>query len=480
MTTVGFAAAGLSLWSIYDTAFAEARARLIETVQSQARLIEAVARFDAVHSPDTNPRGAAAATLDQVIDAHAQYKGIGETGEFTLARREGDDIVFLLSFRHENPRVQQRLPFRGNLAEPMRRALQGKSGSLVGLDYRGVRVLAAHEPVDVLAAGIVAKIDLAEIRAPFAWAGAFSLGGATVIVALGIMLFYYFGSPMVERLESMVAILGTAQRIAHFGSWEWDIRRNSLSWSDEVYRIFGLDPKRFLPNYESYLSAVHPEDRGRVQESINSSLKNKAPLIIEHRLIRPDGTVRFVCEQAKTFFDNAGNPLRMAGTVQDISERKAAEAALRDSERSDRERLESRVKERTRELTLLNEELHKEVAERKQAQEALSSSLLDKEIIASILELSLQTLPLVEILRQSLALVLRGQGLGLSLEGCIFLVDEDTKELVMTVRQGLPASIVDRCGRLPFGRCLCGMAAQSGKIIHAGRIDERHENTYLG
>lgn len=480
MSTVGFAAAGLSLWSLYNTAFAEARARLIETVQSQARLIEAVARFDAVHSPDVNPRGAAAATLDQVIDAHAHYKGIGETGEFTLARREGDDIVFLLSFRHENPRVQQRLPFRGNLAEPMRRALQGKSGSLIGLDYRGVRVLAAHEPVDVLSAGIVAKIDLAEIRAPLARAGAFSLGGATVIVALGIMLFRYFGSPMVERLESMVAIMGNAQRIAHFGNWEWDIRRNSLSWSDEVYRIFGLDPKRFLPNYESYLSAIHPEDRGRVQESVNSGLKNKAPLTIEHRLIRPDGTVRFVYEQADTFFDKAGNPLRMTGTVQDISERKAAEAALRDSERLARERLESRVKERTQELTLLNEELHKEVTERKQAQKALTRSLFDQEIIASILKLSLQPLPLVEILRQSLVLVLQGHGMCPSLKGCIFLVDEDTKELVMTVRHGLPASIVDSCGRIPFGHCLCGMAAQSGKIINAGRIDGRHENTCLG
>jgi signal transduction histidine kinase len=170
----------------------------------------------------------------------------------------------------------------------------------------------------------------------------------------------------------------------------------------------------------------------------------------------------------------------MTGTVQDISERKAAEAALRDSERLAREQLESRVKERTRELTSLNEDLHREVGERKQAQEALSRNLLDQEIILSILKLSLQPLPLVEILRQSLVLVLQKHGLGLCLQGCVFLVDDDTGELVMKARHGLPESIVDSCGCVPFGRCLCGLAAQSGKVIHADRIDERHDHTYAG
>ena len=480
MATVGFTAAGLSLWSLHDTAFAEERARMIEIVQSQARLIEAIARFDATHSQDADPRGASAATLSQVIDAHARYHGFGETGEFTLARREGDDIVFLLSFRHEDPNVQKRLPFRGDLAEPMRRALEGKSGSLIGLDYRGVRVLAAHEPVAGLDAGIVAKVDLAEFRAPFIKAGAFSLGGAIVIVALGMVVFHHFGSPLVERLESMVAILGNAQRIAHIGNWEWDIKQKGLWWSDEVYRIFGLDPTLFSPSYESYLAAIHPEDRDGVQATLNASMENKVPFTVEHRIVLPDGGERFVQEQGETFFDKAGNALRMTGTVQDISERKAAEKTLRDSERMARERLESRVNERTRELSLLNENLHQEVGERIQTQEALTRTLLDQEIIASILKLSLQPILLNEILRQSLVLVLQKHGFGLSLQGCVFLVDQNTEELVMEVRHGLPDSIVDSCGRLPFGRCLCGMAAQSGKVIHADRIDGRHEHTYTG
>ncbi len=86
MATVGLTAMGLSLWLLYSAAFDEERSSLVEIAQSQARLIEAIARFDTVHSQDANPRGAAAATLAQIIDAHERYRGFGETGEFTLAR----------------------------------------------------------------------------------------------------------------------------------------------------------------------------------------------------------------------------------------------------------------------------------------------------------------------------------------------------------------------------------------------------------
>lgn len=83
-----------------DNAVDAQRSRLVETAQSQARLIEAVARYDALHGGDDNTSDWVAATLSQVADAHERYAGFGRTGEFTLARREGDNIVFLLSHRH--------------------------------------------------------------------------------------------------------------------------------------------------------------------------------------------------------------------------------------------------------------------------------------------------------------------------------------------------------------------------------------------
>ncbi len=203
--------AGITISLLYHAALDEERERLVETAQSQARLIEAIARFDAVQSRDY-PEGSMAATLSQIMDAHGNYTAAGETGEFTLARREGDNIVFLLRHHHYNMVSLKPVPFDSELAEPMRRALSGQSGTMIGPDYWGDIVLAAHEPVGELGWGIVAKIDMAEVRKPFIRAGAVAAGAAILIVIFGSMLFLRISSPMIrrlreysERLEEMVA-----------------------------------------------------------------------------------------------------------------------------------------------------------------------------------------------------------------------------------------------------------------------------------
>jgi two-component sensor histidine kinase len=203
MIAVCLIVVGITIRILYGTALKEECTRLMETAQSQARLIEAVARFDTDYSEDY-PEGSIAATLSQIIDARKQYKGFGETGEFTLARREGDNIVFLLNHRHQsidaldNPKP---VPFDSELAEPMRLALSGKSGTMVGLDYRGETVLAAHEPVSELDLGIVAKIDLSEIRAPFVRAGLIAVGSAVLVVLGATALFLRISNPVIRRLE---------------------------------------------------------------------------------------------------------------------------------------------------------------------------------------------------------------------------------------------------------------------------------------
>ena len=90
----------ISIVSLYRTAINQHSLRLVEIVDSQARLIEAIAKFDSQYSDNDYPKGARAATLDQVAAAHREFKGFGETGEFTLARRDGEQIVFVLSRRH--------------------------------------------------------------------------------------------------------------------------------------------------------------------------------------------------------------------------------------------------------------------------------------------------------------------------------------------------------------------------------------------
>lgn len=118
------------------------------------------------------------------------------------------------------------------------------------------------------------------------------------------------------------------QRIAHIGTWDWDISGNRLAWSDEIYRIFGLSPQQFAANYEAFLARVHPEDRSSVEQAVRRSLEAEDPYAIEHRILMPDGTERVVLERGEVYRDDEGRPSRMLGTVQDITERKRAEDEL--------------------------------------------------------------------------------------------------------------------------------------------------------
>lgn len=131
-----------------------------------------------------------------------------------------------------------------------------------------------------------------------------------------------------EALRLSEARLAEAQAMAHLGNWNWDIRSGSLSWSDEIYRIFGLHPQAFGATYEAFLERVHPEDRALVRESVDRSLRALGPYAIDHRVLLPDGGIRFVHEQGEVRFDENGLPLRMIGTVQDVTERKVAEMTL--------------------------------------------------------------------------------------------------------------------------------------------------------
>lgn len=186
---------------LYQTAVKQQKSRLVETVDSQARFIEAVARFNKMYKT-TFPFGRREATLRQIIEAHSMYRGFGKTGEFTLSTKENDQIVFLLSHRHYDLDQLRPVPWDSPLAEPMRRALSGKSGTIIGLDYRGEKVLAAYEPVAELNLGIVAKIDLAEVREPFIQAGLLSGTVAVLMIAIGVALFFKITNPILRNLEA--------------------------------------------------------------------------------------------------------------------------------------------------------------------------------------------------------------------------------------------------------------------------------------
>ena len=134
------------------------------------------------------------------------------------------------------------------------------------------------------------------------------------------------------ELRASAASLNEAQRIAHVGSWTLDVVSGELIWSDEIFRLFEIDPTQFGATYQAFLDAVHPEDRHAVNQAYADSLRNRLPYEISHRLSMSDGRIKWVQEKCLSDFDAAGNPLRSHGTVQDVTERKLAELALRQSE----------------------------------------------------------------------------------------------------------------------------------------------------
>ena len=135
-----------------------------------------------------------------------------------------------------------------------------------------------------------------------------------------------------ENLRRDRSSLAEAQRIAHLGNWNWNIITNELKWSDEIYRIFGLAPQEFGATYEAFLNSVHPDDREFVMKTVDEALSGDKPYSIDHRIVLPDGTERIVHEEAAITLDGHGEPIRMIGTVHDITDRKLAEEALQKSE----------------------------------------------------------------------------------------------------------------------------------------------------
>ncbi|MCG8685699.1 MAG: PAS domain-containing protein [Desulfobacterales bacterium] len=133
-------------------------------------------------------------------------------------------------------------------------------------------------------------------------------------------------------LEIAEQKLNEAQKIAQIGHWALDIRENTLTWSDQVYRIFGMVPQEFESTYEAFIEIVHPDDRAYVDHAYKKALDNKSEYDIEHRLLLRDGKLKYVNERCQVKYDENGNASCAVGTVQDITERKKAELALQESE----------------------------------------------------------------------------------------------------------------------------------------------------
>jgi PAS domain S-box-containing protein len=250
-----------------------------------------------------------------------------------------------------------------------KRAISGKSGvSIKGYrDYRGVNVVGAWMWDDELEFGMTTEIDYDEAFQPYRYIR----NTLIFVISIALILFTGLSLNLINSRKRMLLLreeaeklandtvemnrvleleisereiaeeelwksrqsLEKAQEIAHLGNWEWDIKTGALAWSDEIYRIFGLKPKEFEASYDSFLNYIHPDDVEAVVRAVNEAVDGKKTYSIEHRVVRHNGSERFVHEQGEVTLNEYGKAFKMVGIVHDITEHKQAELALEKARR---------------------------------------------------------------------------------------------------------------------------------------------------
>ncbi len=135
-----------------------------------------------------------------------------------------------------------------------------------------------------------------------------------------------------DKIQHISNMLSLGEQIAHLGSWELDYETNTMWWSDELFRIFGLAPNSVQPTLERFIQNIHSDDQGFVQKTIEGGIKNKTSFHYNARIVRSDGTIRYVHSENDVVVNNNGELLRVFGTGLDITEQQQTEVALRTSE----------------------------------------------------------------------------------------------------------------------------------------------------
>ncbi|SDE09294.1 transporter substrate-binding domain-containing protein [Rhodospira trueperi] len=320
---------GIALVLLYQVAFERHRERLVELVSMQVELFESVAAFDTEYGTDY-PGGAAAATLRQIKEALGRHQGVGE---FTLARRDGDQIAFILRQKAWDRYEPAPVPLDSGLAEPMREALTGRSGTMIGQDYRGVTVLAAYGHVPSLDLGMVAKEDIAEIRAPFIEAGLTAGAIGFLVIVLGAAGFVSIGNPLVRQLVERERWFAATVQHAGVGIALVDVPSGRIAKANARFAaILGVPESTVASASVADLCpelgiATDPRHLGQLVTDESGTHTS------ETHFTRSDGPEVWVQTTASIVARAGDQPMRLVLVVDDISDVKRAEALREDIER---------------------------------------------------------------------------------------------------------------------------------------------------
>ncbi len=332
MTVVVASAGGVGIHVLYNAAFGQQRARLAEIANSQALLIESMARFDSLSRGQDYPEGKEGAIMRQVLDAHRRFEGFGETGELKLGKRNGDWIIFFLAHRMQNSDTPEPIAFDSKLAQPMRLALQGKSGTTIDLDYRGEWVLAAYTPIEGLNWGIVAKTDIQEIRVPFIQAGMIAGGVALSAILIGALFFYRITNPFFKRLVSSEATTRNVIDTAVDGIITINSKGIMQSFNPAAEKIFQYTSEECVGRNIGHLmpAPYAAEHDSYIDRHIETSVNKVIGIGREMLGKRKDGQQFPVQLSVSEFI--VDHERMYTGFIQDISERKEMEAKVRENE----------------------------------------------------------------------------------------------------------------------------------------------------
>jgi len=347
--------AAVVLWLLYSRSLDEYGERLQQVASLQVSLIKTTLIFGE-QAPQLleHPIVNAVKILDS---AHELSPSFGKSGDTTLAAFKNGEVVYYYSQRQGDSDEDPLVRFRSSISEPMSRALAGDSGILIGKDYRGVKVLAAYQPINELGMGVVSKIDFAELNRPFIHAAWFSALAGLIMVTLGSFFYHRIH----EKMNLQEDLLHSRYRSILDNALDGIININKYgniqSINKAALSMFGYEAHELLGRNVNILMVTSLRDvHDSYIQTITNNRKAKTKAL---------GTVREVEGLRK---DGSSFPIEIAlsrivvdeemyftGIVRDLTERKRSARAMEEY----REHLEDQVAKRTQELTLANKKLEK-------------------------------------------------------------------------------------------------------------------------
>ncbi len=329
MTAVSVVVVAFTLWMLYRANFDQRVNELTAMIEGQVSLIDAVARFDREFSEHAYAAGSRAATLQQVTEAYTNLGGFGETGEFVLGIREDDRIKFLSDFRFPEKDTRRVVPFTTDRAAPMRRALSNEHGWMIGPDYRGEPVLAAFEPIPELGIGLVAKVDMAEVTAPFMKAALTAMAIAILAVFLGALVVLRRARPILQRVAESQARFRTLLESAPDAMVIIDESRDIVMINRRTEELFGYARDELVGKpIEVLLPLRYREKHPRQVQSFfsNPSTRPMGSGVDLAGLTRNGN--EFPVEISLSPIET-GDGLLVASSLRDITERRDTEESLK-------------------------------------------------------------------------------------------------------------------------------------------------------